>query len=212
MNVVTNEVEGFIQVASEIGLTNLVVEPTRIIGLKLVGDGSHAVILPTRRTDDLLEEVLGDTENSYGHRSRLYNNNVHDDNTIQLTFRGKPGLVKALMTLGVDPKLLAAIKTAKMSEMKEFIDATTPKEIPENTEVAEIVLKLTSKSDRHTFKTKSSVLPEVTISMEVQGASPTYYLTGSAEKANTRYKLQALRQIEAATKMKGVAGTCSHQM
>lgn len=212
MIVHTNGVEGFIQVANEMGgVTSLIVEETRIVGTKLVGEASHAVILVTRRTDKLLEEIIHNTENQFGHRSDLYNNR-NNPNEIKFSFRGKPDLVSALLTLGVDTKLLSAIKTAKVNEMKEFIDATAPKQVSDSLEVAEIVLKLTRQSDRHTFKTKSSVLPEIVLTMEVQGTCPTYFITGSALAANRVYQIESLQTIQAALKMKGVKGSCGHQL
>jgi len=212
MVVNVNTAEGFVQVANEMGgITSLIVEETRIVGTKLIGEASHAVILVTRRTDKLLEEIIHNTENQFGHRSDLYNNR-NNPNEVKFSFRGKPDLVSALLTLGVDQRLLSAIKTAKVNEMKEFIDATAPKQIAENLEVAEIVLKLTRQSDRHTFKTKSSVLPEIVLTMEVQGTCPTYFITGSAQHANHVYQLESLSTIQTGLKLKGVKGSCGHQL
>lgn len=209
-----NNAESFIKVANELGgVTSVIVEETRIVGYK-VNDSynGNGVILSTRLTDGFIDDMLNDTDNQFGHRNTAYNNGNQNPHIIRVTFRGKPGLVRALMTLGVDQKLIAALKTAKVNEMKEFIDATAPQQIPENMEVAEIVLKLSSQSDRHTFKTKSTVIPNITINMEVNGACPTYFLNGDAKKANDAYKAKSLVKIQAALNMVGTAGEVSERL
>ena len=108
-------------------------------------------------------------------------------NIASLLLPSKIAVVQALQELGVSDKEVKQIKTIKASSLKEMMD-TTP--VSEKQEVSEILYRLTESSDTVKFKTTSSMVPVITLSLTRDTYMP-YRMFGDVSRwiETTRQKM-----------------------